>query len=150
MDQWVIIGYVMAWHRTGYQLQTITYHVHVSSILDRSKMATVMQTTFWDVLSDLWYFHSFFFWNLSQGSNWSRVSIGLNNELAPTRRQAIEGTNDYSVHCDTYGSPASVCWPLTCGDRIIPVQLVNIMAANALAPCITRTSAPMVLTMENR
>ena len=40
--------------------------------------------------------------------------------------------------------------PLTCGDRINPVKLVNIMVADALAPCVARTSAPMILTIWNR
>ena len=39
---------------------------------------------------------------------------------------------------------------LICGERVIQFNKVNIMVADALAPCVARSSAPMMLTMQNR
>ena len=38
-------------------------------------------------------------------------------------------------------------WPLTCGDWTNPVQNSKYYGSDALAPCIARTPAPMILTM---
>ena len=42
-----------------------------------------------------------FHWSFSEGSNQQYSSIGSDNGLAPTRRQAIIGTNDGQI-TDTY------------------------------------------------
>ena len=58
----------------------------------RDKIDATSQTTFWSAFSWMKMFE--FIEVCSWGSNWQYSSIGLDNGLAPSRRQAIIWTND--------------------------------------------------------
>ena len=61
----------------------------------RDKMTAIFQTTFFKCISwmKMYGFRLNFHWRSFQGSNQQYSSTGLDNGLAPTRRQAIIWTN---------------------------------------------------------
>ena len=69
------------------------------------KMVAILQTTFSNTFSwmEMFWF-PLIFQVYSEGSNWQYISIGLDNGLAPNRRQAIIWTNDGLIYWCIYAS----------------------------------------------
>ena len=74
--------------------------------LTLDKMAGISQTTFSDAFSrmKMLEFRLQFDWNFFLVSPWQYVCIGLDNDLAPNRRQTIAWTNADPVHRRIYAS----------------------------------------------
>ena len=64
--------------------------------------------------------------------------------IIPGPLRAVQFQYMYFVHRKLHGHKIN---PYRAGTELIRFNIVNIMVADALAPCVTRTSAPMILTI---
>ena len=94
--------------------------------LPLDKMAAISQTIFSGAFSWMksFIFWLKFHWSLFIRANWQYLGIGLDNGLAPNRRQAIIWTNVYLIHWRKYATLG--------GDELIKLEWYHMSTPSGL------------------